>query len=288
MIKVHIEPNAGFCFGVKRAIDAIEDRLKSNPAQTLHCLGELVHNHEEVTRLEALGMKTIDHSNLDSLEKSTVVIRAHGEPPETFSRLNKSSQTVIDLTCPVVRKLQERIRDAYRSAPDSQIVIIGKVGHPEVVGLNGQTDNHAIIISSPEEVDRLIDPDKPVILFAQTTIAQSLYDQVVERIKSQSRNRQLLFHNTLCRRVSNRESELRQFARQHQVVVFVSGRNSSNGNYLYSLAKAENPHTHFVSSPEEVQKEWFTDGIEVGVSGATSTPQWLLEKVAQTIQSFFP
>ncbi len=288
MIQVTIDPNAGFCFGVRRAVSKIETLLSSDKEQRFYCLGELVHNQEETERLQKLGLETVEHTHIDLVQNTNLIIRAHGEPPATFEKLAGNNNRVIDLTCPVVKKLQERVRQAYLNNLGAQIVIVGKKGHPEVVGLNGQTNNSAIVVSSPEEVENLLDSEKPIILFAQTTISRDLFNSVVKKIRQFSKNPNFCFYETLCRKVSDREQEVKQFARQFDVVVFVSGKNSSNGNFLFNVARSVNPNTYFVSTVSEIMPQWFSDGMNIGVSGATSTPQWLLNDVASAIRSLFP
>jgi 4-hydroxy-3-methylbut-2-enyl diphosphate reductase len=287
MIKVHVDSHSGFCFGVVTAVKKVEKFLADNPDKQLFCLGSIMHNAEEVKRLETLGMVTIKHDNLLEMKPSDVMIRAHGEPPSTYQHIENSGHTLIDSTCPVVLKLQQRIKEAFNENPDKQIVIFGKKGHAEVIGLQGQTNNKAIVITECLEVETSIKPHVPVILFSQTTMPQDKFEAVANCLKEFCQG-EVEVNNTICKRVANREPELREFSKKHDVVVFISGRESSNGNLLYQVCLSENQNTHFVSSLEELKREWFSEDMSVGVCGATSTPLWLMEKVAKAIETFYP
>jgi 4-hydroxy-3-methylbut-2-enyl diphosphate reductase len=287
MIRVHIDPNSGFCFGVVTAVKKVEKFLSENPGKQLFCLGSIMHNAEEVKRLEGLGMVTINHNNLSEIKASPVMIRAHGEPPSTYKEIEKAGHNLLDATCPVVLKLQLRIKEAYIENPGRQIVIFGKKGHAEVIGLQGQTNNQAIVITECSEVKVSINPQIPVILFSQTTMPQDKFETVSKCIQEHCQS-EVVVHNTICKRVSNREQELREFSKKHDAVIFISGKDSSNGNLLFKVCQTINPKTWFVSSVDEVQASWFIDGMSVGVCGATSTPLWLMEQVASTIEKFYP
>ncbi len=287
-MEVVIDKNSGFCFGVIKAIDAAEKHLLLDESP-LYCLGEIVHNNEEVTRLEKEGLKTINHQQIQNISGSRLLIRAHGEPPETYKLSKDFKLNVIDATCPVVLKLQQRIRKGYQEMKkvNGQIVIFGKEGHAEVNGLVGQTDNQAIVINSLEDV-RKIDFTRPSRLFSQTTQSVELFKELVEVIEREYdriANVLTLFKafDTICRQVSNRAPQLKKFATAHQIILFVSGKQSSNGKYLYQICKEANKNTFFISSELEINSSWFNNVDKVGICGATSTPMWLMEKVAKTV-----
>ncbi|HPW66133.1 MAG TPA: 4-hydroxy-3-methylbut-2-enyl diphosphate reductase [Salinivirgaceae bacterium] len=286
MIKVTIDPLSGFCFGVVTAVDRVDKFLAENPNEKLFCLGSIMHNAEEVRRLEKKGMVTINHQDITKMKPAHIMIRAHGEPPSTYELVEKHGHQLIDATCPVVLKLQHRIKQSFIENPDSQIVIFGKKGHAEVIGLQGQTNNKAIVISDKAEIQQHIDPLKPIILFSQTTMPQDKFKEVSEILKSYCKAG-VEVNDSICKRVSNREIELREFVEKHDVVVFISGKDSSNGNLLYKACLQKNPNTYFVSSVNELKREWFLNNISVGICGATSTPLWLMEKVALEIQNYF-
>ncbi|MEM6261106.1 MAG: 4-hydroxy-3-methylbut-2-enyl diphosphate reductase [Bacteroidota bacterium] len=277
---VEIDQHSGFCFGVVYAIEMAEDYLEENGQ--LYCLGDIVHNDREVQRLEAKGLKIISHEELRELTDATVLIRAHGEPPETYQIAIENGLELIDASCPVVLKLQNRVRHAHDE--DRQIVILGKRGHAEVNGLVGQTDQEAIVISSEEEVEGL-SFEKPISLFSQTTKSTNLLYNIRDRMADHTDD--LKFNDTICRQVSNREPELKKFAAKHDVIVFVSGKKSSNGRALYGTCKSVNPRSYFVSDAEEIDWAWFAGNERVGICGATSTPMWLMEQVAGVIESRF-
>ncbi len=270
---IEIDQNSGFCFGVVYAIEMAEDHLKEHGS--LYCLGDIVHNNKEVERLEALGLTIIDHERLATLKDATVLIRAHGEPPTTYRTAMENNLELIDASCPVVLKLQNRVRHAYDE--DRQIIILGKKGHAEVNGLIGQTQQNAIVISSVEEAEAL-EIEGPVSLYSQTTKATRLFYQVKEVLKRKFPD--FKANDTICRQVSNREPELIRFSEKHDVIVFVSGKKSSNGKALHQTCKSINPRSHFISDEEEINLSWFDGVASIGICGATSTPMWLMEKVA--------
>lgn len=295
---VSIDTNSGFCFGVTRAINAAESELQKGP---LYCLGDIVHNGQEVSRLEILGLQTIDYDDLRMLPPhSRVLLRAHGEPPSTYWIARQRGIEVIDATCPVVKKLQDRIRECYETHRNDeeippQIVIYGQPGHAEVIGLQGQTNNTAVVIESPEQIDRL-DFTRPIYLFSQTTKSVEGFRALVEAIKSEIINHKseivLEAHDTICRNVANRVDELRAFARAHDLVIFVGGNKSSNARVLYKQCVEANPNTLFISSPDELEErhstlnlktssdsQLSTLNLRVGICGATSTPLWLMKQV---------
>ena len=293
-----IDSNSGFCFGVTRAIRTAEEELRKG---ALCCLGDIVHNGQEVARLEGLGLQTIDNDDLRSLPPhSRVLLRAHGEPPSTYWIAEQRGIEVIDATCPVVKKLQDRIRACYElhkndEAVPPQIVIYGKRGHAEVIGLQGQTNNTAIVIEHEEELDQL-DFSRAIYLFSQTTKSVEGFQSLVEAIKSQISNLKsqiaLEAHDTICRSVANRVAQLQEFAKAQDLVIFVGGGKSSNAKVLYNHCLEANPKTIFVSSPDELEEKLSTfnfqlSTLKVGICGATSTPLWLMEKVRDLLTDFY-
>ncbi|MBC7381395.1 MAG: 4-hydroxy-3-methylbut-2-enyl diphosphate reductase [Bacteroidia bacterium] len=277
-VKVEIDANSGFCFGVVFAIQMAEDILTEEGH--LYCLGDIVHNDEEVARLRAKGLEIIDHDKLKTLHNVRVLIRAHGEPPETYKLALDNHIELVDASCPVVLKLQLRVREAYNS--DEKIIIYGKHGHAEVKGLVGQTRGEAIVVESFEELDQHELPLK-VKLFSQTTKrTKNLY---ALKDKLEKEGIEVDFNDTLCRQVSNRDIQLREFARRFDKIVFVAGLKSSNGKVLFDVCKENNPNTFFVSSKNEIIKEWFNENETIGICGATSTPQWQMEEVRNAILS---
>lgn len=284
-MRIEIDNNSGFCFGVMRATSTAESELEKN--QPLYCLGDIVHNGQEVDRLTRLGLITIDHTQLAQLHDVRVLLRAHGEPPHTYELAQRNNITIIDATCPVVLKLQQKIHQAYTNHPDAQIVIYGKIGHAEVIGLEGQTEGKAIVIEDENDLSK-IDFSRPIILFSQTTKSIEGFNQLVNTIKeklSTSEGIHFEYHDTICRNVANRIPNIRHFASQFDIILFVAGAKSSNGKVLFNECLNVNPHTYLVSSPDELQSEWFNDIQSVGICGATSTPKWLMEAVKQKINS---
>ena len=277
MIQVEIDKNSGFCFGVVYAIEMAEDHLKSHGQ--LYCLGDIVHNDKEVDRLVNMGLEIISHDEFKNLKDATVLIRAHGEPPETYQMAMENNIELIDASCPVVLKLQNRIRQAYDD--DRQIVILGKKGHAEVNGLVGQTQQQAVVVSSEEEVDQL-NITGPVALFSQTTKSTRLLYNIKSKMESSFED--FKFNDTICRQVSNREPELRKFSAEHDVIIFVSGKKSSNGKALYQTCKSINDESYFISGIEELDLSVLEGKKSVGICGATSTPMWLMEEVANFIK----
>lgn len=275
-VQVEIDDNSGFCFGVVYAIQMAEDIL--DETGRLYCLGDIVHNDEEVARLKAKGLKIINHDEFNALRNERVLIRAHGEPPETYKKALDNNIELIDASCPVVLKLQNRVREAYNDK--EQIIIYGKHGHAEVAGLKGQTNGEAIVIEQFDELEQVNLPKK-VQLFSQTTKrTKNLYalkDLLV------SKGVEVDFNDTLCRQVSNRDIQLREFAKHYDKIVFVSGKKSSNGKVLHDVCKDVNPNTYFVSAKEELDKSWFNENDRIGICGATSTPQWQMEEIKNTI-----
>ncbi|MFK7926048.1 MAG: 4-hydroxy-3-methylbut-2-enyl diphosphate reductase [Bacteroidia bacterium] len=276
MLQIEIDQHSGFCFGVVYAIEMAEDHLKEYG--TLYCLGDIVHNDKEVERLQAMGLEIIDHDQLKELRDATVLIRAHGEPPSTYRLAMENNIELIDASCPVVLKLQNRVRHAYDV--DRQIVILGKKGHAEVNGLVGQTQQDAIVITTEEEA-RELQIDGPVSLFSQTTKSTKLLYNVKSILEE--RFEDFKFNDTICRQVSNREPALRTFADRLDVIIFVSGKKSSNGKALHSACQAVNEESYFISGVEEMNLDWLKGKKSVGICGATSTPMWLMEEVAKFI-----
>jgi len=289
-MNVTLDPHSGFCFGVKHAIDLAEREL--NDKGKLYCLGDIVHNNLEVDRLKKLGLVIIGHDDLKNLTGCTVLIRAHGEPPETYRTAFQNNITLIDATCPIVLNLQNDIREAFSEMQEKngQIVIYGKEGHAEVEGLNGQINGKAIIISDKKETVK-IDFRRPVRLYAQTTMNLDGYHEIVEvireRIISENSGKEPDFirNDTICRQVAGRAEAMKDFAPRFDMVIFVSGQKSSNGMYLYNVCKSVNPATYLVSGKAELKKEWFENQMTVGVCGATSTPVWLMEEIGEEIKN---
>jgi 4-hydroxy-3-methylbut-2-enyl diphosphate reductase len=255
-----------------------EDYLENH--EVLYCLGDIVHNDMEVRRLEAKGLQIIDHEKLSDLHNATVLIRAHGEPPETYQTAIDNNLTLVDASCPVVLKLQNRVRKAYDD--DYQIVIYGKPGHAEVKGLMGQTQKDAILITGMDDLDKL-DLSRPIQLFSQTTKSTDNFYAIREELLR--RGAELKANDTICRQVSNREPQLRQFAAEYDAIVFVAGKKSSNGKVLYGVCKEVNPNSHFISTLDELDMSVLEGAQSVGICGATSTPQWLMEETKQLIES---
>ena len=288
-MNVTVDKESGFCFGVQRAIEKAEKLLEEH--EKLHCLGDIVHNQAEMQRLSDKGLISTDKENLKNLHSQQVLFRAHGEPPESYRITGENKLTLTDATCPIVRKLQERVRKAWASvkSQNGQIVIYGNPDHPEIIGLQGQTGNGAIIVKNPTGLSG-IDPGRPVELFSQTTKStvefRSLERNLRELMKEHHQNSEipLKVHNTICGQISRRTPLIKKFARSNDVIVFVGGTQSSNAKVLFLHCKATNPRSWFVSMPDEVEKEWFRDASSAGVCGATSTPLWLMEKVAARIR----
>lgn len=288
MYRIEIDPESGFCFGVVTAIRKAEEHLRelSEDGEGLCCLGDIVHNSDEVERLRRKGLRTINHSDLDSLsEGSTVLLRAHGEPPETYAKARSRNIRIIDATCPVVLRLQQRVKEAYNSPSRPQIVIYGKNGHAEVNGLVGQTAGEAIVVEGPDGLDR-VDFSRPIALFSQTTKSLEGFRSIISEIgKRIAEGVDFKYYDTICRQVSNRADHLREFARAHDVVLFVAGTKSSNGKVLFNHCLSENPRTHLLANASELRKEWLAGAASVGICGATSTPRWLMEEVAEAARA---
>lgn len=298
-LEVTIDQDSGYCFGVEYAIRMAEDAMEE--AGKLYCLGDIVHNDMEVERLHQKGLRIIDHNELQHLTDCKVLIRAHGEPPETYKIALKNNIELIDASCPVVLKLQNRVKNAHdkMDSMKGQIVIYGKKGHAEVKGLDGQTNGQAIIVMDDEDLDQ-IDFNRPVTLFSQTTKSTSgfyrIKDIIDQRIKDahhnqidlnlgSSENSNFNANDSICRQVSNREPKLKTFSQIHDVILFVSGKKSSNGKALFQVCKNHNPNSYFIENETEITAEWFIGNQTVGICGATSTPMWLMEKVKNYIEN---
>lgn len=284
MKKIEIDVNSGFCFGVVTAIRKAEEALKHSTP--LYCLGDIVHNAAEVERLRKKGLITITHEDLEHLHNVKVLLRAHGEPPATYQTAKRNNIEIIDATCPVVLQLQRRIKAAAedRASSEPLILIYGKPGHAEVNGLVGQTDGRAIVIRDCADLDN-IDLSRDIRLYSQTTKSLDGFREIVEEInrRKETLGGNFQWFDTICRQVSNRMEKIREFAGAHDVVVFVSGAKSSNGKVLFNECLKVNPRTYLISDSEELSEEWFEDAESVGVCGATSTPAWLMQEVAEKI-----
>jgi 4-hydroxy-3-methylbut-2-enyl diphosphate reductase len=278
-VSVEIDDNSGFCFGVVFAIQMAEDIL--NEEGHLYCLGDIVHNDEEVARLKQKGLEIIDHDKFNSLTNAKVLISAHGEPPETYKTALDNHIELVDASCPVVLKLQHRVREAHNK--DEKILIYGKHGHAEVKGLVGQTNGEAIVVETFDELEQHELPKK-IQLYSQTTKRTKNLYALKDKLEAQGI--EVNFNDTLCRQVSNRDIQLRDFATKFDKIVFVAGLKSSNGKVLFDVCKDNNPNTYFVSSKEEVSKDWFNENDRIGICGATSTPQWQMEDVRNHILAF--
>ena len=284
MVNIEIDSGSGFCFGVTTAIQKAEEELAKG--NTLYCLGDIVHNGQECERLKKMGLITINHEEFAQLHDVKVLLRAHGEPPATYELAQKNHIEIIDATCPVVLRLQKRIKQEYDNAHDNkQIVIYGKNGHAEVLGLVGQTNGKAIVIEGLSEVDRL-DFNKDIRLYSQTTKSLDEFRQIVEYIKEHiSPDATFEYHDTICRQVANRMPNIRNFAASHDLIFFVCGRKSSNGKILFHECKKVNPNSFLIDQPEEIDKQLLQDVQSIGICGATSTPKWLMEDCKKVILS---
>lgn len=278
-LQVTIDSNSGFCFGVVYAIDMAEEILREDGY--LYCLGDIVHNDEEVERLKEAGLRIINHEQLKDLRGEKVLIRAHGEAPETYKVALQNDITLIDASCPVVLKLQNRIKTSHEDK--ERILIFGKHGHAEVIGLQGQTNNEALVFQDIAELDQVELPKK-FTLYSQTTKSTDRFYQIKDELLK--RGYEVTANDTICRQVSNRDEELRKFVTNFDKIVFVSGKKSSNGKVLYEVCKKYNENTFFISHPEELQSDIFNEGDKIGICGATSTPMWLMEKVKETLLAY--
>ena len=286
---IEIDEGSGFCFGVTTAIKKAEEELAKG--EKLYCLGDIVHNGRECDRLREMGLITINHEEMEQLHDAKVLLRAHGEPPETYELARKNNIEIIDATCPVVLKLQKRIKEQYETSPnlpkgeESQIVIFGKKGHAEVLGLVGQTQSNAIVIESSDEVTKL-DFTRDIYLYSQTTKSLDEFNRIIDYIQTHiSPDATFKSFDTICRSVANRMPNISQFAAKHDLILFVCGRKSSNGKVLYNECLRVNPNTHLVEDPQEIEAAWLEGIQSVGICGATSTPRWLMEQCSDAIQN---
>jgi 4-hydroxy-3-methylbut-2-enyl diphosphate reductase len=285
-MKVEIDINSGYCFGVEFAIQMAEDEMDNG--WTLYWLGDIVHNSMEVARLEAKGLKIINHEDLKKIYDAKVLIRAHGEPPETYKLALSNNIELIDASCPVVLKLQNRVKNSFDQVKEKngQVVIYGKPGHAEVIGLIGQTNDEAIVVMEEKDLEA-IDWSRPIILYSQTTKStkgfyhmKSLIESRITQEKGQLIEGEFKANDSICRQVSNREPQLEKFSKQHDVILFVSGKKSSNGKALYQVCLKQNPRSYFIENEHEIKAEWLKNTDHVGICGATSTPNWLMEQVS--------
>lgn len=284
-IKIEIDSKSGFCHGVIRAIRKAEQELADSGS--LYCLGDIVHNSEEVSRLNRTGLQTINQEQFKQLKNTKVLFRAHGEPPEIYKIAKENNITVIDASCGVVLGLQQKIKRAHEEFPEAQIVIFGKKGHAEVVGLEGQISYSAIIVENESDLNK-IDFGRHIILFSQTTKSIEEFENIVSKIKEQlKKGTDFQYFDTICRQVSNRIPELKEFAKRYELIVFVSGKNSSNGKVLFEVCKAINPNTMFVASLQDLDFCVINRFASIGICGATSTPIWLMQAIKQKIESYF-
>ena len=283
-MKIEIDNGSGFCSGVTTAIKKAEEELAKGV--TLYCLGDIVHNGMECERLRQMGLITINHEEMRKLHDVKVLLRAHGEPPETYELARRNNIEIIDATCPVVLKLQKRIKEQYDANLQSQIVIFGKKGHAEVLGLVGQTQSSAIVIENFDEVTKL-DFSRDIYLYSQTTKSLDEFHRIIDYIQAHiSPNAKFQSFDTICRSVANRMPNISQFAAKHDLVLFVCGRKSSNGKVLYNECLRVNPNTHLVEGPEEIEPQWLEGINTVGICGATSTPKWLMEQCRDKLLMF--
>ena len=279
---MEIDSESGFCFGVVRAINEAEVALQSG---AIASLGDIVHNRVEVQRLEELGLQTISQEEIPTIAGRRMLIRAHGEPPRTYALAAEHNIEVIDATCPVVAALQRKVKEAHRKMTEvgGTVVILGKRGHAEVVGLTGQVDEDAIVVESEEDLEQ-IDYSRPIYFLSQTTQSIERFNRLAEAMRKRLPEESMLtVDDTICRRVSTREEHLRKFASRHDVIIFVCGRKSSNGKVLYYICRETNVRSHNIEEATELRREWFDGAESVGICGATSTPKWLMEKIANEI-----
>ena len=278
---IEIDKQSGCCFGVTKAISKAEEELQKGGI--LYCLGDIVHNNIEVKRLEKMGLVTINHEQFSHLRDVRVLLRAHGEPPVTYEIAKKNNIEIIDASCPVVLGLQEKIKKKYKKKRGAQIVIFGKKGHAEVNGLLGQTNDSAIVIENKNEIDKL-DFSRDISLFSQTTKSLEEFHEVVELIDSQmTKNATFEYFDTICRHVSNRVPNIQVFAQNHDLIFFIAGEKSSNGKVLFDECRKKNANSHFIHSPEDIDPALLKNNIKIGICGATSTPMWQMEAVAESI-----
>lgn len=284
-MQIEIDSDSGFCFGVTTAINKAEEKLATD--KTLYCLGDIVHNGMECERLREMGLITINHNQLSKLNNTKVLLRAHGEPPETYALAERNNIEIVDATCPVVLQLQRRIKKMYDSFPEAQIVIFGRNGHAEVLGLVGQTNNNAVVVENIEDVQRL-DFNRDIYLYSQTTKSLDEFHHIIEYIQQHiAPGATFKSFDTICRQVANRMPNIAAFAARHDLILFVSGGKSSNGKVLFKECASVNPNSHQVESPDQIDMRWLDDVGTVGICGATSTPKWLMEQCRDTIMKYY-
>ncbi len=292
-MEIEIDKNSGYCFGVEFAIEMAEDEMKESGH--LYCLGDIVHNSMEVERLEAKGLKVISREDLTNIHDAKVLIRAHGEPPETYKLALQNNIELIDASCPVVLKLQNRVKNSYdqMESKNGQIVIYGKPGHAEVIGLTGQTKENAIIVMEDEDLEQ-IDFTRPITLYSQTTKSTKgfyrIKAMIEERIRQTNGELEVVdfkANDSICRQVSNREPSMEKFSTKHDVILFVSGKKSSNGKALYGVCKKNNERSYFIENEKEIDLSWIKPTDSIGICGATSTPMWLMEQVKNYVEASF-
>lgn len=288
-MQIEMDNGSGFCFGVTTAIKKAEEELAKGVK--LYCLGDIVHNGMEVERLHEAGLLTIDHEEMKNLHHVKVLLRAHGEPPQTYALAEKNNIEIIDATCPVVLQLQRRIKKQFVSNPDAQIVIFGKKGHAEVLGLVGQTESHAIVVEKFDEVKQLqemgkLDFSKDIYLYSQTTKSLDEFHRIIDYCQEHIVDGATFkSFDTICRQVANRMPNIANFASKHDVILFVSGRKSSNGKVLFNECKSVNPNSYQIESADEINMDWVKNVKTVGICGATSTPKWLMEKIMNHLKN---
>ncbi len=285
MVRIEIDEGSGFCFGVVNAIEKAEEELANG--NKLYCLGDIVHNSREVERLKEMGLITINHDEFRNLHNVKVLLRAHGEPPETYAIARENNIEILDATCPVVLRLQKKIKQEYikPETDDKQIVIYGKQGHAEVLGLVGQTESKAIVIENVQDSSKL-NYDKDIRLYSQTTKSLDEFQSIVQDIKKKiSPDATFKYYDTICRQVANRMPNIRRFAASHDLIFFVSGKKSSNGKMLFEECLKVNPNSHLIDSIEEINHSLLVNAKSIGICGATSTPKWLMEEISNYIRS---
>lgn len=293
-MKITIDEHSGFCWGVVRTVEIAEQTLEEAKDKEIYILGQIIHNPKEVQRLEQKGLKTISHNELQTIKgkNAKVLIRAHGEPPSTYRLADELGIELVDATCPLVTALQNRVRKYYLEG--YQIVIFGKPQHPEVIGLRGVCNDECIVIQSEQEALEKVDFSKKTLFLSQTTMDKYLFHKIRQLLEAKVKElhsydnyrEQLVVKDTLCRAVTGREEHLRKFAQENDVVIFVAGRNSSNGKSLFKICSETNPNTYFIEEIDELDSNWFTNAQTVGITGATSTPRWYMEQVKETIEKF--
>jgi 4-hydroxy-3-methylbut-2-enyl diphosphate reductase len=278
-LKTEIDTNSGFCFGVTNAIKKAEQALTEG--KKVYCLGQIVHNDKEIERLENKGLKMIDQDELKAIHNKTVLFRAHGEPPETYELAFRNNNDIIDATCPIILKIQEKLKRSEKK--NQSIYIFGKHNHPEIIGLSGQINNNAVVFENLDELD-ICNMPAEITLYSQTTKDLKEFRKTINHLKDSGIK--VVVHDTICRHVSNRKNNLVDFCKQHNKMVFIAGKKSSNGKVLFNICSRANDKCFFISSPDELRREWFTQGDSVGIAGATSTPFWLMEKTKQILESY--